>query len=830
MTKMKWRSLRGFIIVCAYILASSANAACIEHGGDEFCVSGVPATIWKYSLCDDTGPYMYRIRIWCEVQGGTWVAAPMPYCVDAQPVTDENVSPWSHAFANEVHQTACSETSDTGWGSSATSYNCWSGPTRYDKGISVWEVRNLSYICPLPSGIITTEDIVALKNRQAQCPAGSIAKSENGISYCAIPRDETCAIGNPVKPGSGEKVFGRYDYRDVHGLSLTRQYRSTGIHVPISFIEKPPLPMGEKWWFGESRWLSPLSATGSVLAGQIEANGGFTLYGPSGVNLPYQSARRLVRSGDTTYIVRGQSIDSYDSHGRLQLSVESNGRKLHYIYSDGTLAQGAFIIDGSGMPTAALLPEGLLISIETEEQTRIAFQYDASLLLRRALLPGGLELQYHYDSQNNLSQVVYPDGTTETYHYDNGSDATLLSGITDATGTRYATYVYNNDKKVAHTFLAGNVQEMRYTYFNDRTRVADPLGTERDIYLSRINNIIRETSQTQPGGSGCSASTRGYSYDAQGNIISRTDFDEAVTTYSYESTRNLEIKRVQASGTPQARTISTQWHPFWALKTAQAEPGLITRWVYNGQPDPYGIGISRCAPENANVIDDVPIAVVCRLIEQPTTDTTGASGFSAGRTGTVRIWDFEYDERGNLIREKISGQPGSTEYTYWPIDAQCPNASGAPDLDKGCRGQLHTRNIHTSPAKNYIFEYRKYDAHGNILEMAEQNGAVTTFEYDQRQRPVRRTHAGVTVSWDYDVRGLLIRSAITEGPTLEYEYDPAHRLIGIRDQDGNRISYTLDAAGNPVNEQITDASGELYLNIDRQYDALSRLAREQRGI
>ncbi|MEF8720156.1 MAG: RHS repeat domain-containing protein [Candidatus Accumulibacter necessarius] len=45
-------------------------------------------------------------------------------------------------------------------------------------------------------------------------------------------------------------------------------------------------------------------------------------------------------------------------------------------------------------------------------------------------------------------------------------------------------------------------------------------------------------------------------YDDNGNLASRTDFNGRLTTYTYELSRNLETRRVEASGQAEARTIS----------------------------------------------------------------------------------------------------------------------------------------------------------------------------------------------------------------------------------------------------------------------------------
>ena len=79
-----------------------------------------------------------------------------------------------------------------------------------------------------------------------------------------------------------------------------------------------------------------------------------------------------------------------------------------------------------------------------------------------------------------------------------------------------------------------------------------------------------------------------------------------------------------------SRKTSTQWHPDWRLASKVAEPGQDHHQVYNGQPDPFNANaIASCAPASALLPDGKPIAVLCKTVEQATTDADGALGFSA---------------------------------------------------------------------------------------------------------------------------------------------------------------------------------------------------------
>jgi YD repeat-containing protein len=71
-------------------------------------------------------------------------------------------------------------------------------------------------------------------------------------------------------------------------------------------------------------------------------------------------------------------------------------------------------------------------------------------------------------------------------------------------------------------------------------------------------------------------------YDANGFVASRTDFNDIVTTFVNDS-RGLQTSRTEAVGTPEERTITTEWHPTFRLPIRITEPGKITTFTYDAQ-------------------------------------------------------------------------------------------------------------------------------------------------------------------------------------------------------------------------------------------------------
>src|SRR4029453_7247720 len=62
-----------------------------------------------------------------------------------------------------------------------------------------------------------------------------------------------------------------------------------------------------------------------------------------------------------------------------------------------------------------------------------------------------------------------------------------------------------------------------------------------------------------------------------------------------------------------------------------------------------------------------------------------------------------------------------------------------------------------------------------------------------------------------------------------YGYDDAHRLIELQDNLANRISYTLYATGNRVQEQVFDPNHVLVQRRPREYNTLDRLIKDIGG-
>lgn len=419
--------------------------------------------------------------------------------------------------------------------------------------------------------------------------------------------------------------------------------------------------------------------------------------------------------------------------------------------------------------------------------------------------PSGGITTYTYDANANLASVTYPDGSVRQYHYENATYKNALTGITDERGVRYITYAYDAEGKAVSEVMADGVGSYGLAFDANQTTVTDPLGTQRTYNFLTILGGVKNTGVSQPGGSGCGPAAEVMTYDANGNVSSRTDFNGTKTTYGYDLARNLETNRTEGlsnagAALPETRTITTSWHPTWRLPV---------------QVDEYaGASASGNPLRRTSTAYDDKGNVVSRSV----TDVAA---------GVTRTWTTTYTYSAavsGLILQKVEDGPRSdvadtTVTDYYLHDEACAGAALGTGRDKGCRGQV--KRV-TNPLEQ-VTQFTRYNAHGQVEEIVDPNGAVTILAYDLRQRLTSRSTAGETTAFQYDLVGQLTRVTQPDGSYINYTYDAAHRLTEVADNQSNRIAYTLDAAGNRTREDVLDPQGTLVKTLIRVYDALGRM-------
>ncbi|MDD1619995.1 MAG: hypothetical protein LUQ11_00825, partial [Methylococcaceae bacterium] len=292
------------------------------------------------------------------------------------------------------------------------------------------------------------------------------------------------------------------------------------------------------------------------------------------------------------YTTADKEIEVYDVSGRLQSISDRNGLTQTLSYSDANTPK-----------TIAPYP-GLLIQVADQFGRKIQLSYDVNVRITRLTYPDGLFSEYQYDAQGNLSQVTYQDGSIRQYHYEDTAFPHALTGITSENGVRYASWTYDAAGRAASSEHAGSTEKVTLNYKQDgSTTVSEYQNDPKTPSISRIYSfqtilgVVKNTSISQPNPNG-STSSYSSTYDRNGNVASRTDFNGNLACYAYDTTsRNLETVRIEGlpSGsscptdpstyTPAAgnsvRKISTQWHVSYRLPTQIDEAGRRTAFSYD---------------------------------------------------------------------------------------------------------------------------------------------------------------------------------------------------------------------------------------------------------
>jgi YD repeat-containing protein len=286
------------------------------------------------------------------------------------------------------------------------------------------------------------------------------------------------------------------------------------------------------------------------------------------------------------------SIESYDADGKLISITNRTGQTQTLTYSIETTASNI-------APTL-----GLLIRVTDAFGRQLNFTYDALSRIKTMTDPSGGVYQYSYDTVGNLKTVTYPNNKIRTYVYNeqaNTSNTDLpyaLTGIIDENGDRFATYKYDAQGRAISTEHAGGAERTTLTYNTDgTTSVTDARNTTRTYSFQTVLGVVKNTGISEPCPT-CGGSASNLTYDANGNVATKTDFNGNVTNYIYDLTRNLETSRTEGVGSPEARTITTQWHADFRLPTRIAEPLRITTLTYHGDGGVTCGATGRAVPQD----------------------------------------------------------------------------------------------------------------------------------------------------------------------------------------------------------------------------------------
>ena len=603
-----------------------------------------------------------------------------------------------------------------------------------------------------------------LRGSQTYSPVIEAIKPDKQVGSPNTPG--TCKCGDPISIGIGNVYESVTDYQTAgqSPLGFSRSYNSLGNPATLA------VSLGSNWRSNYDRYLQITESSGTPSTVLVErADGQMLQFTPSGSSWVTDSDvdMTLVQSG-TTWVLKDQTdtVETYTQTSPTEAMLASIELRGGYkqILAYNTSNQLASVTDTFGRQLTFNYNGSLLQTVITADQQTLTFGYTS--------FDTGIA------SGNVLTSVTYPTspGTSVTYLYQDGALPAALTGVMDEDGNLYSSWTYDNNGRGLTSQQGTTGASLTTITYNDNDGsrlVTNALG-EHDLYkftilqgVPKVTEIDRQASYTFP------AATELFTYDANGYLASKTDWNGNLTSITNNS-EGLPTKVVKAFGTPVAETTVMEWNANYHVPSLVETTGLRTVYGYNG----LGSLVARTDRE----------------------------------TGSTRSWSYKWD---NGLLKSVSGPRTDVKQ----ITTLTYNAHGSLQSVTDAAG--HTTLIPASTIG------------GRPLKLVDPNGVVTQFDYDGRWRLLAthlKTSVGtLTTQFAYDPAGNLLKKTWPDRSYLAYGYDTAHRLVQVIDPLKDTLTYTLDALGDKTQTQIANPGGTVTWQDYRYFDTLGRLSQDTRG-
>lgn len=566
--------------------------------------------------------------------------------------------------------------------------------------------------------------------------------------------------------------------------------------------------------------------------------------------------------------------------------------------------------DGAGRLTQKTAPDGVVTTYSYEPRGKVAsitetggtltrttsLTYDLASRLSTASLPTGQVLTYAWDGADQLTSVTDQLGNTVVYGYDlkgnrtsqivkdqGGNIATqvamaydarnFLQSVTAAGGT---TNIVNDGigNPVTVTDPKGQSTTSQFDALNrlwksvnalsgtttgaftpagDLTQLDTPNGASFGFVVDDLGNQLRETSPDR--------GPVNKSFDAAGNLKTRTDARGVTVTYSYDAANRLTqisypsgienttytydtcrvgklCQVVDQSGTHayqfdglgrqsqevwtasaalggHAFTTSYTWTSFDHPSTMTSPSGRVVSYSYDAIGRVSGVSSgSQTVVSGRTYRPDGNLASQTfgnGIVENRTYDTAGR--LASWQIGSIETRVYGRDLNGNIT--SITSGGVAKNYGYDAIDRLLsepgqsfgwdPNGNRTSDAGGSYTYQASTNRMTSGPAGSVGI-----DAAGNTTSIGARG-----FVYSERGRLVQATNSGVVVgSYVYRADGLRSAKTTSSGTTL-FHWSPSGNLIEETTPSGAVTSSYAWIDATPMAKWSSNLQSSLiYLHSD----------------
>ena len=403
---------------------------------------------------------------------------------------------------------------------------------------------NMGQPCTDQTGAIMGNPMIAQEN--GSCVPYNKSPQNNGN-----PQDQVCSIaGNPINFAVGNKIQTELDYQGAGAapLAFSRTYNSIDGIWRHSFSTN--LRIGSEL---------------IILTASDGRESYFSLSNGMATSTSNDLGALTKEGGLWSYTAANNQRFDFDAAGRLKKVSYPSGltQQLTAVYNSNSSSYKFSVIDSFGQS--------------------LTFYEDASRQ-PLSLTASGINIVYTYDASNRLIKVARTiSGQTRNRTFTYNGISKLLTGITDERGVLFASWTYDSLGRAITSSHVNGADKVSISYKADgSTAVTNPLNKQTTYQFQFIQGAKFIVSIKGEPSANCPNSNSNFTYDERGLLKTKIDNKGHLTTFDYNE-RGLEVSRTEATGTPQARTITTDWHPEFFLPVTVTEPNRITQYTYDAQ-------------------------------------------------------------------------------------------------------------------------------------------------------------------------------------------------------------------------------------------------------
>lgn len=561
------------------------------------------------------------------------------------------------------------------------------------------------------------------------------------------------------------------------------------------------------------------SMSGSMLLSQIQERNGYTQ------DLSYDSSNRLASVVDSY----GRSFSFSYANGMLQsvstpdkpvityaFTPNSSGQQLTSVsYNTTPATSQSYLYENTAFPFA-------LTGILDEDGNRYAtWEYDAV----------GRGISSQHSTNADMTTVSYSTdggatscnsfGVCDTYVFSHLQGVPKVTSIirasTPTTASAGESFMYDTNGYLSSRIDWNGNQT---TYVNNSHGLPTSITEAVGATTARTTTIVYDSTWVHlPASVTTNGVTTSYTYDANGEVLTKTLTDTTTTTAPY-------------STAGQARTWTNTWSNA-LLASTQNPNGNTTQFGYDSSGALTSITdpLSHVTKITSHTGGGYPLTIV-----DPNTVTTTLTydprmrrtGSTVSGTGGTFQTTWAYDAAGNLTQTTLpDGSFIANTYDAAHRLTKVTDALGnytAFTLDAlGDRTQTST---YTSGGTLKKQDNADFDALGRMISDTAGAGQVTTRSFDANGNVLTvEDGLGRTTTNSYDALNRLSGSTDSNGGATTPAYDAHDRVISVADANRNSTIYIRDGFGDVIQQSSPDSGITVFhydsdANLTSKTDAL----------